>query len=76
MPSLKASAVELSDNYRSLAPEASVSPVPHPPIPPAHATQSSVMISSMPSVSTSSDGITRQFYGGRNLPTRRISLPA
>jgi len=32
------------------------------------------MISSMPSISTSSDGLMRQFYGGANVPTRRLML--
>jgi hypothetical protein len=42
---------------------------------PAHLTQSTVMISSLPAISTIVDGTTRQFYGGRGLPTRRGFLP-
>jgi hypothetical protein len=34
-----------------------------------------VMISSLPSIATSVDGIVRQFYGIRNLPQRRLILP-
>jgi hypothetical protein len=37
--------------------------------------RSTVMISSLPSISTDVDGITRQFYGGRALPTRRLIQP-
>lgn len=36
--------------------------------------QSPVMISSLPSISTSVDGLIRQFYGGPNVPTRRLML--
>jgi hypothetical protein len=42
---------------------------------PDHLTQSTVMISSLPSISTNVDGITRQFYGGRTLPVRRLVRP-
>jgi hypothetical protein len=42
---------------------------------PAHLIQSTVMISSLPAISTVVDGITRQFYGARGLPTRRGYLP-
>lgn len=42
---------------------------------PVHLMQSPVMISSLPSISTVVDGITRQFYGARQLPTRRGYLP-
>lgn len=37
--------------------------------------RSTAMISSIPSISTNVDGIVRQFYGGRSLPTRRLIQP-
>lgn len=43
------------------------------PVPP-HLTRNTMMLSSLPSVSTDTDGITRQFYTNRNLPTRRLVL--
>jgi hypothetical protein len=49
--------------------------VSHPPTLPEHLAQSRVMISSLPSISTNVDGITKQFYGGANVPTRRLILP-
>jgi hypothetical protein len=42
---------------------------------PVHLTQSPVMISSLPGIATVVDGITRQFYGGARVPTRRVILP-
>lgn len=51
-------------------------PVHMPPIETHHLTQSPVMISSLPSISTQVDGITRQFYGASgNVPMRRVLLP-
>lgn len=46
--------------------------------PPEHLSQSTVMISSLPSIATTVDGITRQFYSSRTLrlPVRRLSLPS
>jgi hypothetical protein len=40
---------------------------------PSHLTRSPVMISSLPAISTNVDGITRQFYNPRGLPSRRLS---
>jgi hypothetical protein len=49
---------------------------PHlPPEPPVVIRRSPVMISSLPSIATNVDGIARQFYGGPNVPTRRLVLP-
>jgi hypothetical protein len=48
---------------------------PLPPEPPQHLKLSPVFISSMPAMSTDVDGITRQFYGRPNLPTRRVITP-
>jgi len=48
----------------------------HPPATPEHLQQSTIMISSLPSIATSVDGVTRQFYGSGNLPKRRLILPA
>lgn len=52
-------------------------PIATPVIPqlPAHYTQSPVMISSLPGMATLVDGITRQFYGGARVPTRRVVMP-
>lgn len=43
---------------------------------PYNLAQSTIMISSLPSIATNVDGVTRQFYGGRPLPTRRLILPS
>ena len=55
------------------------SPIATPIVPPMdmhYLTQSPVMISSLPSISTNVDGITRQFYGGSgSVPMRRVLLP-
>lgn len=77
MPSLKASAVELDPaRYRQVNPVAA-QPVQINPAPaqPSHLLRAPVMISSLPSISTAADGIYRQFYGGRAVPTRRLALP-
>jgi hypothetical protein len=42
---------------------------------PANLTPSTVMISSMPVIATTVDGITRQFYRYGGLPTRRLIQP-
>ena len=79
MPSLSASRVTLDpDHYRPVdgAGVGGPAPVQHPPVLPAHLTQSTVMISSLPSIATSGDGLTRQFYGSGRLPTRRLILPS
>jgi len=83
MPSLSDSRVTLDPRkYRPLQPAegrggAMATPEPTPSVPPApawppHLLQSTVMISSLPSISTSADGLVRQFYGGANVPTRRL----
>ena len=42
---------------------------------PVHLQQSTVMISSLPSISTNAaDSVLRQFYPANNLPTRRLIL--
>jgi hypothetical protein len=77
MPSLRASRIELPpDRYRRIDP---VTPEGgfRPSLPPEHPIairRSPVMISSLPSIATDVDGATRQFYGGANVPTRRLSL--
>lgn len=81
MPSLRASAIELPSNrYRKIDPiQRGTDPTGFrpglPPEPPIAVRRSSVMISSLPSIATDVDGIARQFYGGPNVPTRRLSLP-
>jgi hypothetical protein len=78
MPSLNASlGVSVSNRIRSSgSPARPVGmPTPAPPLP-TNLSQSTIMLSSLPSIATNVDGITRQFYGtGRNLPTRRLILP-
>lgn len=79
MPSLRASAIELDPKrYRQINPQ----PVggepfrPNPaPEPPLVIRRSPVLISSLPRISTDVDGVSRQFYGGPNVPTRRLILP-
>jgi hypothetical protein len=76
MPSLRNSAIVLDKERYRPAPAAAAAPlIQHPPIEAPNLRRSQVMISSLPSISTDVDGITRQFYGGtRNFPTRRIAV--
>lgn len=76
MPSLRESAIELSPSrYRRLPSEpAPFQPNPAPALP-IGVQRATVMISSLPPIATDVDGVLRQFYGGRNLPFRRLSLP-
>jgi len=78
MPSLRVSRVELDPSrYRRISP--TPDPVgfrPNPaPEPPIAIRRSPVMISSLPAIATDRDGLARQFYGGPNVPTRRLTLP-
>lgn len=50
-------------------------PVHMPPQLPYNLAKSAVQLSSLPSIATDVDGITRQFYNN-NLPTRRLILPS
>jgi hypothetical protein len=81
MPSLKNSLVELDPaRYQRIDPRAPVAqPAPFVPMPapepPLGIRRSPVMISSLPAISTSVDGVLRQFYGGPNVPTRRLVNP-
>ena len=78
MPTLRDSAVPLDPAaYRQITPVTTAPAVApqNAPAQPAHLTRSAVMISSLPSIATTVDGITRQFYGAGNLPTRRLMLP-
>ena len=65
MPTMKQSMVELDpERYMSAkGPGAS------------HLTQSTIMLSSLPAMVSGGDSLTRQFYGGRTLPTRRLIVP-
>lgn len=78
MPTAAASrAVDLSRRVKVSAPIQPVKmPVSMPTPLPYNLAQSNIMISSLPSIATDVDGITRQFYGGRPLPTRRLILPS
>lgn len=78
MPSLKNSLVSLGGGYSPIKVSSPIVPA-RPvsaPIAPVTIQRSPVMISSLPSISTNVDGIVRQFYGGRPLPTRRLILPS
>lgn len=78
MPALKDTFVELDPNrYQRVTPAANAPTfMPAlPPEPPIAIRRSSVLISSLPIISTNVDGITRQFYGGRTLPMRRLITP-
>lgn len=79
MPSLKQSMIELDPKrYERIDPRLRA-PVAEPfrpmpsPEPPIAIRRSPLMISSLPPISTSVDSVIRQFYGGGNFPTRRIS---
>jgi len=77
MPSLQASAVELNPERYTPATVPTQAQAPHnAPLMPDHLLQSSIMVSSLPAIATSVDGITRQFYGSGRFPTRRLILPA
>lgn len=76
MPSLRDSLIAIDPaRYKPVSQGPARAPVvnrPAPPLPP-HLSRSVVMISSMPTIATNVDGITRQFYGIRGgLPTRRL----
>jgi hypothetical protein len=79
MPSLKNSLVDLDPKrYERIdprvpqrSPVAPFLPMPAPE-PPLAIRRSPVMISSLPPISSSVDGVLRQFYGGANFPTRRL----
>lgn len=77
MPRLRDSAIDLPAEFHGAA--RSIEPPPtinqHPPVLPPHLGVSSTMISSLPAISTSLDGPTRQFYRRISVPTRRIALP-
>ena len=75
---MKNSFPELSpQKYQRIEPATGVAPFqPYPaPEPVSGIRRSPVIISSLPIISTNVDGILRQFYGGRNLPIRRIIAP-
>lgn len=74
MPRMRTSATRLNPKDYTEIPALAV-PTPNPLTPelPAHLTASSVMITSLPSIATNVDGVTRQFYLNR-VPTRRLSL--
>jgi hypothetical protein len=75
MPSLISRSVEAHPvRYQPVAPPAMPNVnIPPAPMLPSHLTRSPVMISSLPAISTNVDGITRQFYNPRGLPSRRLS---
>lgn len=78
MPTLKASRFELSpERYRQVQsnPQSLRMPAGNAPQHPVVVRRSPVMISSLPSISTDVDGVSRQFYDGPNIPTRRLILP-
>jgi hypothetical protein len=80
MPSMKDSLVPLDPQrwkpVNPVHPTGGPEPVQHGPVQPPHLIRSPVMISSLPGMATSTDGLTRQFYGGKNLPIRRLILPS
>ena len=75
MPSLKDSLVTLNPNRYQPAQSDRTPAIQNPTIQPAHLMSSTVMISSMPVIATTVDGITRQFYRYGGLPTRRLIQP-
>lgn len=83
MPSLRNSLIELdAEQYRRIDPRRVPVATPEPPFRPALPPEfpggirrSPVMISSLPIISTSVDNVIRQFYGGPNFPSRRLTNP-
>jgi hypothetical protein len=82
MPSLRNSLINLDPKrYERMDPARGTAARPEPfipmpaPEPPAGLRRSPAMISSLPVISTSVDGVIRQFYGGPNFPTRRLIQP-
>lgn len=74
MPRLLDSRVQLN-GYRPVD-VAGAPPQPHVPTPlPSHLQQSPLLISSLPTITSGVDGITRQFYGYARLPLHRTVLP-
>ena len=77
MPSIRDSVVPVdSSRYQNVEQPSGSVQMQNAPIQPTHLKPSPVMICSLPSISTSVDGITRQFYGRGNLPIRRIVSPS
>lgn len=80
MPRMRDSAIDLPERFqgdpvhRGGMMESPPAPQ-HPPVLPPYLGPSSTMISSLPAISTSLDGATRQFYRRISVPTRRIALP-
>ena len=79
MPSLKSSLIPLDPKrYERLDPhpvrpiETPFTPMPAPEFP-TGIRRSTVMLSSLPIISTNVDGVIRQFYGGPNFPSRRLN---
>lgn len=75
MPSLKDSIVELDPKRYGRVPIHQPFNPSLPPQLPIAIRRSPVMISSLPPISTNVDGVLRQFYGGQNVPTRRLVTP-
>lgn len=74
MPSLNSRSVDLSSNYAQVQPGAAAQPASSIPTPaPHYIGRSPMMTSSLPSIASTHDAALRQFYGGRNLPVRRVS---
>lgn len=76
MPRLRDSAIQLDPNRYQRVEPTSQAMAPHVPTPlPGHLVQSPLLISSLPTITSGVDGITRQFYGYARLPLHRVTLP-
>lgn len=73
MPRMRTSATRLSQKDYAEMPAAAPAMQPLTPELPTHLAPSTVLITSLPSIATNVDGVTRQFYLNR-VPTRRLSL--
>jgi hypothetical protein len=74
MPSLRNRAVDAPDWMRARERAPSQPILQHfPTPPPIYIARSPVLISSLPGIASTQDAALRQFYGGRILPTRRVT---
>lgn len=73
MPGISTRSTNISSTHTRATPEPVGIKMPNMPTPIAYyLTRGSFLLSSLPTIGTSEDASLRQFYGGRNLPMRRL----